>query len=109
MWMMLQEDTPDDYVVATGETHSVREFAEIAFAHVGLDYREHVVVNREFFRPAEVHVLLGDPAKARKRLHWTPSCGFRELVEEMVETDLERLDGMAGVATERGAMPSAKG
>jgi GDPmannose 4,6-dehydratase len=96
MWLMLQQDIPDDFVIATGETYSVREFAEIAFSHVGLDYREHVVVNPNFFRPAEVHLLLGDPSKARKRLHWAPTCTFRDLVVEMVETDLERLESTAG-------------
>ena len=96
MWLMLQQDIPDDYVIATGETYSVREFAEIAFAHVGLDYREHVVVNPNFFRPAEVHLLLGDASKARKRLRWEPTCKFRDLVVEMVETDLERLEATSG-------------
>src|SRR6266853_509549 len=67
MWLMLQQDTPDDYVIATGETYSVREFAEIAFGHVGLDYRDHVIVDPKFFRPAEVHLLLGDATKARQR------------------------------------------
>jgi GDPmannose 4,6-dehydratase len=102
MWLMLQQDAPDDYVVASGETYSVREFAEIAFDHVGLDYREFVKVDPKFFRPAEVHLLLGDPTKARQRLHWQPTCSFRELVQEMVDADLDRLDSMSGVSAERG-------
>src|SRR3954471_24262784 len=73
MWMMLQQDQPDDYVIATGETHSVREFAEIAFASVGLDYREYVIQDERFMRPAEVDLLIGDPTKARERLGWEPS------------------------------------
>ncbi len=109
MWLMLQQDIPDDYVIATGEAYSVREFAEIAFAHVGLDYREHVVVNPNFFRPAEVHLLLGDPSKARKRLRWEPTCTFRDLVVEMVETDLERLESAASLQAERAAVQSSKG
>jgi GDPmannose 4,6-dehydratase len=108
MWLMLQQDIADDYVIATGETHSVREFAEIAFAHVGLDYRDHVVVNPNFFRPAEVHLLLGDAAKARTRLHWEPTYGFRDLVEEMMDADWERLDS-AGLDAERGPAAAVKG
>jgi GDPmannose 4,6-dehydratase len=98
MWRMLQEDRPDDYVIATGETHSVREFAEAAFAHVGLDYRDHVVTDPQFYRPAEVHLLLGDPARARRVLGWAPTCSFEALVEEMVEEDLRRLSPAATVA-----------
>jgi GDPmannose 4,6-dehydratase len=88
MWLMLQQDRPDDYVVATGETHAVREFAEIAFAAVGLDYREHVVHDERFMRPAEVDLLVGDPTKARERLGWRPSIDFKTLVETMVEADV---------------------
>ena len=88
MWLMLQQDRPDDYVVATGETHAVREFAEIAFAAVGLDYREHVVHDERFMRPAEVDLLVGDPTRARERLGWRPSIDFKTLVETMVEADL---------------------
>jgi GDPmannose 4,6-dehydratase len=98
MWLMLQQDRPDDYVIATGETHSVREFAEAAFAHVGLDYRDHVVSDPQFFRPAEVHLLLGDPAKARRALGWSSACPFESLVEEMVEEDLKRLSHATTVA-----------
>jgi GDPmannose 4,6-dehydratase len=91
MWLMLQQDTPDDYVVATGHTHTVREFARLAFEQVGLDYRDHVVTDPQFFRPAEVHLLLGDAAKARRVLGWKPVCAFEDLVKEMVEEDLKRL------------------
>jgi GDPmannose 4,6-dehydratase len=91
MWRMLQQTTPDDYVVGTGETHAVREFVEVAFAHVGLDWREHVVVDQRFVRPAEVDLLLAEPRKARERLGWRPRVGFRDLVTMMVEADLERL------------------
>ena len=91
MWLMLQQPTPDDYVIATGETHSVRELVEIAFAHVGLDWQRHVVVDPRFVRPAEVDLLLGDASKARDRLGWKPRVSFRELVERMVDADLARL------------------
>jgi len=89
MWLMLQRDTPDDYVVATGETHSVREFLEEAFSYAGLDWREHVVVDPKFFRPAEVDVLLGDATKARTLLGWQPRMDFRSLVRGMVDADLD--------------------
>jgi GDPmannose 4,6-dehydratase len=91
MWRMLQQPEPDDYVVGTGETHSVREFAELAFAHVGLDWQEFVRVDPALVRPAEVDLLLAEPAKARTRLGWTPRIGFRELVAMMVDADLDRL------------------
>jgi GDPmannose 4,6-dehydratase len=87
MWLMLQQETPDDYVVATGETHSVREFCEQAFRVVGLDYRDHVVSDPNFFRPAEVELLIGNPAKAKERLGWHHEIGFEALVVEMVEAD----------------------
>ncbi len=93
MWMMLQQDEPDDYVVSTDETHSVREFCEIAFGHVGLDWEEHVVVDEAFFRPAEVDLLVGDSSKARRILGWKPTVGFEELVTMMVEADLDLLNG----------------
>jgi GDPmannose 4,6-dehydratase len=89
MWLMLQQDEPDDYVVATGETHSVREFCQVAFARAGLDYRDHVVVDEKFFRPAEVDVLVGDPTKARQTLGWEPHVNFTQLAELMVDADLE--------------------
>ena len=88
MVLMLQQDEPDDYVVATGETHSVREFAELAFQRVGLDWRDHVVIDEKFYRPAEVFVLQGDAAKARQKLGWVPKVGFAELVTMMVDADL---------------------
>ncbi len=91
MWMMLQQETPDDYVVATGETHSVREFVDIAFSHVGLNYQDYVVVDPNFFRPAEVDILLGNPEKARNKLGWEPQVSFEELVVMMVDSDLKRL------------------
>ena len=96
MWMMLQQDQPDDYVVATGEQHSVREFAELAFTRLGLDYRDHVVVDPQFLRPADVETLLGDASKARQKLGWTYRVAFKDLVEEMVDADLSRLKGAAG-------------
>jgi len=91
MWLMLQQDEPDDYVVATGETHTVREFCELAFGHVGLDYQAHVVVDPRFVRPAEVDLLLGDPGKAKRVLGWEPKVTFAGLVEMMVDADMERL------------------
>ena len=87
MWQMLQQDQPDDYVIATGATHSVREFAELAFSHVGLDYQRYVVADPDLFRPAEVNLLLGDSSKAAARFGWKPGIGFEDLVREMVEED----------------------
>jgi len=95
MWQMLQTDEPRDYVVSTGETHSVRELVEVAFGHVGLDWREHVVQDERFMRPAEVDLLVGDAAKAREELGWEPQVAFAELVRMMVDADLERLRGQA--------------
>lgn len=91
MWLMLQQETPEDYVIATEETHSVREFCELAFAHVDLDYNEFVKVDPKFYRPAEVHVLLGDCKKARTQLGWKPECSFPDLVKQMVDADMERV------------------
>ena len=91
MWRMLQQDTPDDYVVATHETHTVRELIEIAFARVGLDWQKHVVIDPAFVRPAEVDLLIGDYAKAKKQLGWEPKVRFKELVELMVDADVARL------------------
>jgi GDPmannose 4,6-dehydratase len=88
MWRMLQQDTPDDYVIATGEAHSVREFADAAFSHLGLDYRAYVITDPRLVRPAEVDHLLGCAAKAQRELAWRPRTTFRELAAEMVETDL---------------------
>jgi len=95
MHLMLQQPEPDDYVVATGETHSVREFCELAFAALGLDYREHVKVDEHLIRPAEVDLLVGDSAKARRVLGWSPSYTFEALVGEMVRSDLESASGRA--------------
>ena len=91
MWLMLQRDEPCDYVVGTGETHSVKEFVEAAFSHLKLDWKKYVKVDKEFFRPADVHVLLADARRAHKELGWRPKVGFRELVTMMVESDLERV------------------
>ena len=89
MWRMLQRPLPGDYVVATGETHSVREFCEVAFGHVDLDWQDHVVIDERFFRPAEVDLLVGDPSRAREVLGWTPTTTFDELVRSMVDADLD--------------------
>ena len=89
MYLMLQQDAPDDYVVATGETHEVRELCEIAFQVVGLDYRDYVVLDERFLRPAEVDLLVGDPGKAEKTLGWQRDVEFPQLVEMMVESDVE--------------------
>jgi GDPmannose 4,6-dehydratase len=89
MWMMLQQEEADDYVIATGEAHSVGEMCEIAFAHVGLDYKKYVAQDRRFFRPAEVHILTGDAAKARNKLGWKPEVSFKGLIEMMVDADME--------------------
>jgi GDPmannose 4,6-dehydratase len=91
MWQMLQQEAPDDFVICTGETHSVREFCELAFGRAGLDYEDHVVVDERFFRPAEVDLLVGDAAKAEAQLGWRPRTRFRQLVEMMVDHDLETL------------------
>jgi len=91
MWRMLQQDSPSDFVVSTGETHSVREFCEIAFSHAGLDYEEFVVQDERFFRPAEVDLLVGDASKARTVLGWEPRTTFTQLVTSMVDADLEEI------------------
>lgn len=93
MWLMLQQDEPDDYVIATGETHSVRELCQIAFAHVGRNYEDHVVVDPKFFRPAEARQLVGDASKAARVLGWTPRTSFGDLVRLMVDADMMLLDG----------------
>src|SRR5512143_1429329 len=92
MWRMLQQPAPDDYVIGTGESHTVRDLVAIAFEHVGLDWKKHVVVDRALVRPAEVDVLRADPSKARRKLDWRPTVGFAELVRMMVAADLERLE-----------------
>ena len=91
MWMMLQQDEPDDYVIATGTSRTIGEFCAVAFAHAGLDWRQYVVVDERFLRPAEVHTLLGDAAKAREKLGWEPEVGFEEMVQQMVDSDLEQV------------------
>jgi len=97
MWLMLQQDEPDDYVVATGETHSVQELVEIAFRHVGLDWRDHVVVDEKYVRPAEVDLLIGDASKAREKLGWRQEASFEELVRMMVDSDLERVGRLSKI------------
>jgi GDPmannose 4,6-dehydratase len=91
MWRMLQHSTPEDFVIATNETHSVEELCELAFAHVGLNYKKHIVIDPAFVRPAEVELLIGDYTRARTKLGWEPKVRFRQLVEMMVDADLERL------------------
>jgi GDPmannose 4,6-dehydratase len=93
MWLMLQQDEPDDYVVSTGETHSVREFCELAFGHVDLDFTDYVVQDERFMRPAEVDLLIGEPTKAARVLGWKPKVSFPELVSSMVDADLDLLSG----------------
>ncbi|NJM42563.1 MAG: GDP-mannose 4,6-dehydratase [Anaerolineae bacterium] len=91
MWMMLQHDTPDDYVLATGETHTIRELCEVAFDHVGLNWEKYVVIDPKFYRPAEVDLLIGDPGKVGRVLGWEPKVSFKELVHMMVDADLKEL------------------
>jgi GDPmannose 4,6-dehydratase len=90
MWLMLQQDKPEDFVVATGETHSVEELVEVAFSHAGLDWHDYVVKDPRFVRPAEVDLLIGDPGKAKRELGWEPEVSFEELIRMMVDADLER-------------------
>jgi GDPmannose 4,6-dehydratase len=92
MWLMLQQDKSDDYVIATGETHSVKEFTEAAFNHVGLDYKDYLKVDEIYYRPAEVHQLKGDYSKGKKILGWKPTVSFKELVQMMVDADLKVLN-----------------
>lgn len=91
MWLMLQQEKPDDYVIATGETHSIRELLQIAFEHVGLDYRPYVIIDPKFLRPAEVDFLCGDASKARNVLGWKPTVTFKQLIEMMVENDIKQM------------------
>jgi len=91
MWLMLQQETPDDYVVCTGHTHSVREFCQAAFNHVGLDYQDYVIQDPRFYRPAEVDLLVGNPEKAQRCMGWYPKVSFEELVQRMVDADLKML------------------
>lgn len=92
MWLMLQQDEPDDYVIATGETHSVQELVEVAFAHVGLDWEKYVGVDQRFIRPAEVDLLIGTPEKAQAKLGWKPTVDFKALVHMMVDADVARIE-----------------
>src|SRR5262249_55696313 len=104
MWLMLQQDEPADYVVASGETHSVRELVALAFEHVGLDPEEYVHIDSSLERgKAELHDLVGDPSKARERLGWEPTLGFEELVHRLVDADVKRLRVSAQAPAERGA------
>lgn len=91
MWLMLQQDEPEDYVIATGETHSVREFLEEAFSYAGLDWRKHVEIDKRYYRPAEVDLLIGDASKAKKKLGWEPKTKFKDLVHLMVDADMRAL------------------
>jgi GDPmannose 4,6-dehydratase len=99
MWLMLQQDEPDDYVIATGVTHTVKRLVEVAFAHAGLDWQQYVKIDQRFIRPAEVDLLIGDPAKAKKTLGWEPTVDFEALVRMMVDTDIERHERAAPVAS----------
>ncbi len=96
MWLMLQQDEPRDYVIATGETHSVRDFCKVAFAHVGLDYEDYVRVDPKFYRPAEVNLLLGDSSRARAELGWEPDVAFEDLARLMVDADMKCVQAEAG-------------
>jgi GDPmannose 4,6-dehydratase len=92
MWLMLQQNKPDDYVIATGETHTIREFADLAFKYAGLNYKKYVVIDKNFYRPTEVNILVGDYSKAKKKLGWKPKVRFKELVKMMVDADLNKGD-----------------
>ncbi len=97
MWLMLQQEQPDDYVIATNETHSVQEFLELAFSHAGLDWRDYVAIDQNYFRPAEVDLLIGDYSKAKQKLGWEPKTTFRELAKLMVDADIQMVaDHLAG-------------
>jgi GDPmannose 4,6-dehydratase len=91
MWLMLQQDTPDDYVIATGETRTVKELVQVAFDRAGLDWEKYVKLDPAFIRPAEVDLLIGDPAKAKKHLGWTPKVSFEQMISMMVDSDIARL------------------
>jgi GDPmannose 4,6-dehydratase len=94
MWLMLQQDKPDDYVIATGETHSVREFLEVAFGYAGLDWKKYVEIDKRYLRPLEVEFLQGDASKAKRKLNWEPKVRFKELVRIMVDADIRNLEEM---------------
>jgi GDPmannose 4,6-dehydratase len=104
IWMMMQQPEADDYVIATGETYSVREFAELAFSYVGLDWRTYVEIDPRYFRPTEVDILQGDATKARQRLGWMPRVRFKELVERMVDADVKLLNEKLSGEFERQSM-----
>jgi GDPmannose 4,6-dehydratase len=91
MWLMLQQENPEDFVICTGETHSVRDFLELAFSHVNLSFEDHVTVDERFFRPAEVDLLVGDASLAKEKLGWVPKTSFSDLVTGMVDSDLQLL------------------
>jgi GDPmannose 4,6-dehydratase len=105
MWLMLQQDRPDDYVIATGESHTVQEMVEIAFAHVGLDWRDYVVQDPAYIRPAEVDLLIGDASKARRQLGWQPLVGFQKMIRRMLDADLEKLEHFRDRHTDRVPTP----
>jgi GDPmannose 4,6-dehydratase len=92
MWLMLQQDTPEDFVISTGETHSIEELVETAFTHAGLEWKDHVVIDPKFVRPAEVDLLLGDSSQAREKLKWEPKIKFEELIRMMVDFDIKRYE-----------------
>lgn len=96
MWLMLQQDQPDDYVISTGETHTVEELVQVAFDHAGLNWRDYVVIDPKFVRPAEVDLLLGDCTKAKENLGWELEVGFEQLIKMMVDSDLSKLQGSIG-------------
>ena len=91
MWLMLQQEKPDDYVIATNETHSIREFLDVAFGHAGLDWKKHVEIDPRYYRPAEVEILIGDYSKAKRQLGWSPKTTFVELAKLMVAADIKLL------------------
>jgi GDPmannose 4,6-dehydratase len=99
MWLMLQQDGPKDYVISTGQTHSVEELVEVAFSHVGLNWRDYVVQDPRFMRPAEVDLLIGDATLAKKELGWQPEVTFEELIRMIVEADVERIQRARHMAT----------
>jgi GDPmannose 4,6-dehydratase len=109
MWLMLQQDTPDDYVIATGKTHTVREFCEVAFEAAGLDWEKYVKVDPQFLRPAEVELLKGDCAKARKALGWKPAVSFKELARMMVQNDIDLLSVKTAKTPVQGGQPYKAG
>ena len=95
MWRMMQQEKPEDYIIATGKTHAVADLARLAFEYVGLNWKDHVVQDPKLFRPAEVDLLVGDSTKAKEKLDWEPLVTFKELIEMMVDADLERLEEQA--------------